>query len=951
MPRDARGRMVRERRAGPWRGLLSLALMGVLTGTTWAQTLHFAFAEPAPQIDSGALTVVLLIRNTGPQARSVSVDPELPPGWVVAGALPSVSIRPGAQRAYPLVLHGIERGTAGLLEATLRFRDSTGLEVGALPLRVEVPIRAELRAEWLHAPALQVTDTLRLSLEVRDAGNLRELVQLRGDADVRFEPAAFPLDPGTERVVQVLVAAAPALRAAQTQRLVVIVSGEHAGAVTLTHDFTRVPTLLDESQPWHNIPLVARFSARTETHASGVAVRGVRLGLSGGGAVRGTDRLTFALDATPLAYDARLMLAYTAPQFSVRVGHGRIGLHSALMAVEGFGALVTGQQQFGGALTLAWAGFAQATSTAGDASETRFGLRVGANLSGNPGVWGRGELALQREPTHIAAQTTLRVEANPAPQLRFSVELSAGFDTRSDALQAETSAALRVNHPVVNASADLSVTPAGFAGEARERSNLGFGLGVDLAALLALHPTVIDRFELQIDARSGRSVVAEADPKGILSDPLASAVRYAALDRFGVEVRAAAGAVAGSLAFVRSSEEREADREQTLEHRFDASLALRVSDRTTLTPRVGWRARDLTDPLTGWARRSDEFTVGVTAGVMLWSSPQGPVGGSVAPGAARPLDGFRVSLHADAAFSDGVWTPWGGATLRWPRLIAEGFSLDLRSAVALTEAGLRTDLSARTDLALGCDATLTLEAATRFGADAPSVSSASLTLQHRFALPTHRRADLGSLHGTLRLSDGTPIANAVVRVAGQWLATGPDGSFAFPAIPVGTHAVEFVATTLPYGLLLSPPSPHLITVEPGAVSELTQLVLAPGGASVRVRYEPPTTASQGRGRVWIGSGDPVVDAAYVAGLSVTLTRGSAVWRALSDADGWVHFRDLEPGAYRLDVDGTRLPSTLRLGAFPSALQVAEGATTTLTIPLTPLQRPLAMDAGAGVRAP
>jgi hypothetical protein len=152
-------------------------------------------------------------------------------------------------------------------------------------------------------------------------------------------------------------------------------------------------------------------------------------------------------------------------------------------------------------------------------------------------------------------------------------------------------------------------------------------------------------------------------------------------------------------------------------------------------------------------------------------------------------------------------------------------------------------------------------------------------------------------------------------------------------------------------LLLSPPGPQVVDVHPGGVSELAWLALAPGGISLRVRYAPPEGASQSGGRVWIGTGDPNVDAALVAGVAVTLVRAGSVWRASTDADGWAHFRDLAPGTYRVAVVGVRLPNTLRLGAIPGTTQVAEGATTTLTVPLTPLERPIALDAGAGGRAP
>jgi hypothetical protein len=942
MRRELGERMKTWRRWGRLGWLPLLALAGALAGGAWAQTLHFAIAEPPPQVEpSGALTVVVLIRNLGEHARTVTLDPELPRGWVVAGALPSVSIPAGAQRAYPLVLHAVERGHGGRFEATLRFRDSIGLPVGVLPLRVEVPTRVELQADWLHAPSQQVTETLRLSLEVRNAGNVRELVHIRGDAGARVDPERFPLDAGAKRTVQVWIPAAPTPREAQPQRVTLHVAGDHGGAATLAHTFTRVPTLLDASRLWHTIPLVLRFGASAQGLAAGAGANVLRFGLAGGATLRDSDRLSFTLDVEPLTRDTRVLLTYEQPTYSARVGHGRIGLHPALSAGEGFGVLLTGRHRIDDALTLAWAGFGQASAAVASATEGRFGVRLTGDIGSGADPRVRAELVLQRQPTYGEAQGTLRFQATPAPRLHFSVDLGAGFDTRGESTQARISGAWRVHHPILRASADGSFTPAGFAGEPRARSDLRFGLVLHLTEALALDANVIGRFDLQVDARRARSVVADTDAGASMADPGAVGGRYAALDRFGVELRAAGGALAGSVGFLRSAEVREADREQILEHRLDASVAMRIGDRITLTPRVGWRARDIVDPLTGWVEQGEEWRLGFATGVALGDGDA----------AASTSGRFRVGLHADVIFRNGAWTPQGGATLRAPLALAEGGSLDLRTALAMTDAGLRTDLSARTDLDLGGGTTLTLEAGTRFGADAPTVGNASLSVQQRFALPTHKRADLGSVRGTLLRSDGTPLPHVVVRVAGEWLATGSDGSFTFPAVPVGSHAVDVVAETLPAGLLLSPPGPQVVTVHPGGVSELAWLVLAPGGVSVRVHYAPPETASHSGGRVWIGTGDPRVDATFVAGLAVTLVRAESVWRASTDSDGWAHFRDLVPGTYRVEVVGVKLPNTLRLGAIPGTTQVTEGTTTTLTVPLLPLERPIALDAGAGGRAP
>ncbi|MEL6714539.1 MAG: carboxypeptidase regulatory-like domain-containing protein, partial [Planctomycetota bacterium] len=137
----------------------------------------------------------------------------------------------------------------------------------------------------------------------------------------------------------------------------------------------------------------------------------------------------------------------------------------------------------------------------------------------------------------------------------------------------------------------------------------------------------------------------------------------------------------------------------------------------------------------------------------------------------------------------------------------------------------------------------------------------------------------GSLGGTVKGTDGAPVAGARVAIGALRTETGPEGRFAFDSLPPGQHVLDVTAAG--YG---PPADPH-VRVVPGAPEE-DHVVLLTRGGRILGRIHPDR---------WTGK---------ETGVLLRVAGAFAVEAAPVDQEGRFRFEGLAGGSYLVRLDGS-----------------------------------------------
>ena len=137
-----------------------------------------------------------------------------------------------------------------------------------------------------------------------------------------------------------------------------------------------------------------------------------------------------------------------------------------------------------------------------------------------------------------------------------------------------------------------------------------------------------------------------------------------------------------------------------------------------------------------------------------------------------------------------------------------------------------------------------------------------------------------AIGGTVRDTQGTPVANATVQLApGITTTTGPDGAYLFDTAAVGTYQVQVVGVPAGYAVIGGPVP---VTVPAGSETPI-------GGVDFTLRANPDLS-----GRVLDAGGG-------VPGVVVTATSAGGSESVVTEADGSYLFRGLAAGGYTISL--------------------------------------------------
>ncbi|HEU4628105.1 MAG TPA: hypothetical protein VFS08_00060 [Gemmatimonadaceae bacterium] len=329
--------------------------------------------------------------------------------------------------------------------------------------------------------------------------------------------------------------------------------------------------------------------------------------------------------------------------------------------------------------------------------------------------------------------------------------------------------------------------------------------------------------------------------------------------------------------------------------------------------------------------------------------------------ALTPRDGYVLSVFADHQrgrtlhVTSGAPTTTLGATATLaptPRtsVTLSAYTELARAAARPWRQPAQLELYAAQELLLGhrLSARLRLTAAGAPGAPAPSVAQLDYAIP--LGTPVGHRRDVGRF--TARVTDaetGRGLPGVLLRLGTMTLVTDGDGRVAPVAVGAGVHGLRLEHTGAWLDRVPATDLPAAVTIAEGRTSRVDVALARAARVSGRVRRFAAVGAPRPDAAARHGEPRALADSAGVAGLVVTLTRGDAVVRQVTDADGAFAFAGLVPGRWMLHVTGD-LPPFHELERDTAAVEVAPGEAADVALRVLPRVRTVRMVAQGELRA-
>jgi hypothetical protein len=201
-----------------------------------------------------------------------------------------------------------------------------------------------------------------------------------------------------------------------------------------------------------------------------------------------------------------------------------------------------------------------------------------------------------------------------------------------------------------------------------------------------------------------------------------------------------------------------------------------------------------------------------------------------------------------------------------------------------------------------------------------------LTYSVPFAVPVVRKSDVGSVHGRVFDSEtGAGLANVVLNLDGLTAVTDRDGDFAFPVVKASAYRLSMDRANVDVGKVPRDDLPRDVTV---VARERQDLKIA----LVRTATLAATVTLPTNGTARVG----------VPNVLVTLRRGDAVYRRLTDVDGRIQLGGLAPGEWHVTVAAETLPPGSAAQGGERRVELAPGATASVELALVALARDIRM---------
>ena len=177
-------------------------------------------------------------------------------------------------------------------------------------------------------------------------------------------------------------------------------------------------------------------------------------------------------------------------------------------------------------------------------------------------------------------------------------------------------------------------------------------------------------------------------------------------------------------------------------------------------------------------------------------------------------------------------------------------------------------------------------------------------------IKTVKKKNVGILRG--RIFDGMApdkpgLENIIVRVGPEAVATGPGGSFIFPALEVGSHRVYIDPKSIGYGFTTDKKYPLTLEIAPGG-EEVDMEIGIIKGAALRGRIILDIPREQDKGEGYIQTDGKNVRPGEAVRILVELSREDETARRSTNERGEFVFDNIRPGLWNLKFYGSGLPA-------------------------------------------
>jgi hypothetical protein len=887
--------------------LLFLALMVTGLTTVHAHDLEVVAEVLTPAVDAQprqAVSLRVRFTNTGTTWRTVVSSLRVPVGWVVVVPPAEVTLAPGEVHVALLTVLVAPDAAAGPYTFPMAYRTATSAPAREALFTIRVPAIDRVTLALVDAPAfVPATAPHRVEFLLGNTGNTAHEWDLTASSSLRLPVTLTPdtatLGPGERTMIVALVAAPERLTQQQTHALTVTAASRSVPDVRATARATivLVPTNLSVASALHTFPLTLSVTYRVEPFVAEAAHPRLAIELSGSGTLHEHDPglLVVHLRMTPTKLLERVTLDVEHPRWGVRLGHQDFAPSPLSSKVSGFGVRASATWSLGGTAPLR-AELARYMvdnearyAVAATAALAR-GVQVSATLSGGSGSL-LGTFEIRYAPLR-----------RDAARIQLTA-LDAIYGLRVDR-DIQVAQALRVAGQVNDGASFGRVTydtaASTFDGRDRHHASL------HVAATRRLNDALSVEADYPLNLVLGYDRTWAWDG-GLAYQLLPPASAREQEQRYMVGISAGLGATTVNTSYVLT---RTSLASQDTQHVFSALVRSRVTDDFTVAQSSVWTRRQFLG-----ATLSDIVQLHTDA--ILRSDP-GVLTSS-------------LKLTHDVITGRNVGLAFG---VNWAGVLTPNLQLALNTTLHLINPSERWRAELGLRYVFGDQRVLITKVAGQARADQPFALTFELGFAVPLQIPIGRRSDIGRLEGSITRPDGHGLFGAIVTVAGQAVTTTREGTFRFPALPIGTHQVRVVtAGGLAATEYLAPDLPATVRIANDATSELHFVVREAAtvtGKIITEAVDPATSSS--------AIAPPRSAADLTRGVRIELRNEVTMLHTVTDANGTFRFQSVPVGTWTLHVQLPRTAIDYRIDPLEVHLSLEAGGHEDVLVRLVPIVR-------------
>ncbi|MEX2542007.1 MAG: carboxypeptidase-like regulatory domain-containing protein [Trueperaceae bacterium] len=309
-----------------------------------------------------------------------------------------------------------------------------------------------------------------------------------------------------------------------------------------------------------------------------------------------------------------------------------------------------------------------------------------------------------------------------------------------------------------------------------------------------------------------------------------------------------------------------------------------------------------------------------------------------------PLMSGRFKAGVEAEFDMfGVKATQLGALLGWDGAVTDYTRLGMDAQVIVGDKN-RVDLSVggSHDLADGSTFAATVSGSIPWNGASRVKGQVGVTVP--VSLVIGRKKDVAEVSGRIVDGRGVGVQGVVVWLAGFTDVTAEDGTFIFPAAPLGTHAITLRG--MKPGYVTLPALPLKLEIVEGDNAEVEFELFRAGVLQGRVELQVPESAGSAPGSgVVVGAGGPVDPGRLLGGITLVVTGPGVDQRVAVNGDGTFRLTHLSPGEWQVRAMSQSLPEYYRLETMSQTVTLREGGEASVSFSLIPVQRRIRFTGG------